>query len=443
MFALNGSHGTPSSFILLGIPGLEALYHWISIPLSSMYVVTLLGNSTMLYVITTEQRLHKPMYLFLCMLATIDLVLSTSTLPKMLCIVWFRAGEISSTACLAQMFFIHAFSVMESSVLVAMAFDRFVAICNPLRYDSILTTPLLTKIGIVVVLRGTVFIAPIPFLAARLSYCKTNIIAHTYCEHMAVVKLACSSILPNVVYGLLVALLVVGADLLFITFSYCMITRAVLALPSRDARYKAFSTCAAHVVVILVSYTPALFTILTHRFGHHVLPHVHILLANFYLLFPPMLNPIVYGVKTKEIRDQVKRVLLGDAGKEKLPRYYKNIGLGFKTPKEAIEGSYIDKKCPFTGNVSIRGRILSGVVTKMKMQRTIVIRRDYLHYIRKYNRFEKRHKNMSVHLSPCFRDVQIGDIVTVGECRPLSKTVRFNVLKVTKAAGTKKQFQKF
>uniref|UniRef100_A0A4X2LKK6 Small ribosomal subunit protein uS17 n=1 Tax=Vombatus ursinus TaxID=29139 RepID=A0A4X2LKK6_VOMUR len=98
-----------------------------------------------------------------------------------------------------------------------------------------------------------------------------------------------------------------------------------------------------------------------------------------------------------------KRVLLGDTAKEKLPRYYKNIGLGFKTPKEAIEGTYIDKKCPFTGNVSIRGRILSGVVTKMKMQRTIVIRRDYLHYIRKYNRFEKRHKNMSVHLSPCFR----------------------------------------
>ncbi|CAO2612299.1 40S ribosomal protein S11 [Lemmus lemmus] len=79
----------------------------------------------------------------------------------------------------------------------------------------------------------------------------------------------------------------------------------------------------------------------------------------------------------------------------------------------------------------------------MKMQRTTVIRTIYLHYIRKYNRFEKRHKNMSVHLFPCFRDVQIGDIVTVGECRPLSKTVLFNVLKVTKAAGTKKQFQKF
>ncbi|OUC43161.1 ribosomal protein S17P [Trichinella nativa] len=112
------------------------------------------------------------------------------------------------------------------------------------------------------------------------------------------------------------------------------------------------------------------------------------------------------------------------------------------TIDQAKEGNYIDKKCPFTGNVSIRGRILTGVVMKMKMQRTIVIRRDYLHYVKKYARFEKRHKNMSVHLSPCFRDVKVGDIVTVGECRPLSKTVRFNVIKVTKAPGSKKAFEK-
>uniref|UniRef100_A0A2K6MPF2 Small ribosomal subunit protein uS17 N-terminal domain-containing protein n=1 Tax=Rhinopithecus bieti TaxID=61621 RepID=A0A2K6MPF2_RHIBE len=136
--------------------------------------------------------------------------------------------------------------------------------------------------------------------------------------------------------------------------------------------------------------------------------------------------------KQPTIFQNKKRVLLGGTGK-KLPRYYKKIGLGFKTPKEAIEGTYIDKKCPFTGNVSIEGRILSGVVTKMKMQGTIVICRDYLHYIRKYNHFEKDHKNISVHLSPCFRDVQIGDIVTVDKCRLLSKTVHFNVLKVTKA----------
>merc|ERR1711931_76168 len=149
--------------------------------------------------------------------------------------------------------------------------------------------------------------------------------------------------------------------------------------------------------------------------------------------------------KQPTIFQNKKRVLVPEGGKEvkeKLPRYHKSVGLGFKTPREAIDGTYIDKKCPFTGNVSIRGRILTGKITKMKMMRTIVIRREYLHYIKKYCRFEKKHKNLSVHLSPCFRDVAIGDFVTVGECRPLSKTVKYNVLKVTKAGGNKKGFSK-
>ncbi|CAC5408172.1 40S ribosomal protein S11-like [Mytilus californianus] len=130
-------------------------------------------------------------------------------------------------------------------------------------------------------------------------------------------------------------------------------------------------------------------------------------------------------------------------GKKKALRHYFSVGLGFKTPREAINGSYVDKKCPFTGNVHIRGRILSGVVLKMKMMRTIVIRRDYLHYVKKYNRFEKRHKNMSVHCSPAFRDLVVGDVVTVGECRPLSKTVRFNVIGIKKTGSSKKGFRKF
>ena len=134
-------------------------------------------------------------------------------------------------------------------------------------------------------------------------------------------------------------------------------------------------------------------------------------------------------------------------GKKSGPRYYKNIGLGFKTPKTAIEGHYVDRKCPFTSNVSIRGRILKGVVLSTKMKNTIIVRRDYLHYIKKYRRFEKRHKNVAAHCSPCFR-VKEGDVVTIGQCRPLSKTVRFNVLQVDPASETKpinvrKQFRQF
>jgi small subunit ribosomal protein S11e len=124
-------------------------------------------------------------------------------------------------------------------------------------------------------------------------------------------------------------------------------------------------------------------------------------------------------------------------------RFTSNPGLGFKIPAEARTGNYVDKKCPFTGKVSIRGRLLTGVVAKLKMNRTAVIRRDYLHYVKKYNRFEKRHKNMSVHISPCFRDTVVGDVLTVGECRPLSKTVKYNTLKVVKSSRSKKSFSKF
>ncbi|AOW29587.1 40S ribosomal protein S11 [Candida albicans] len=127
---------------------------------------------------------------------------------------------------------------------------------------------------------------------------------------------------------------------------------------------------------------------------------------------------------------------------KKTKRWYKDVGLGFKTPKAAIEGSYIDKKCPFAGTVSIRGKILTGTVVSTKMHRTIIIRRDYLHYVPKYNRYEKRHKNVAAHVSPAFR-VEEGDVVTVGQCRPISKTVRFNVLKVSAGASRSKKFSKF
>merc|ERR1712027_45128 len=124
-------------------------------------------------------------------------------------------------------------------------------------------------------------------------------------------------------------------------------------------------------------------------------------------------------------------------------RYVKSVGLGIKTPKDAKTMDYVDKKCPFTGNVPIRGRLLTGVVTKLKMQRSCTVRRDYLHYIKKYQRFEKRHKMVSAHVSPCWRDIAIGDLVTIGECRPLAKTINFNVVKINKVRTTKKGFSKF
>ncbi|NXQ14944.1 O52B2 protein, partial [Peucedramus taeniatus] len=300
---------TPDTFILTGIPGMEQLHVWISIPFCSMYVAALLGNGVLLLTIWAERSLHQPMYLFLAMLAVADLTLSTTAVPKMLALFWFRAGEISFGACLTQMFFLHFTSMAESKILLAMAFDRFVAICFPLRYGAVLTPSTVAKTGLAALLRSFCIIFPCIFLLRRLPFCGHNVVPHTYCEHIGVARLACADISANVWYGLAVPFSVALLDLTLIAVSYGFILLALSRLPSRSARRKALHTCGSHVCVLLLFYVPAIFTALTQRFGRRVPPQAHILLANLYVLFPPLLNPLVYGVRTQQIRDKVVKVL--------------------------------------------------------------------------------------------------------------------------------------
>ncbi|CAM5073012.1 unnamed protein product [Natator depressus] len=300
----------PSTFILLGIPGLEAAHVWISIPFCMIYAIAILGNFIIMFIVKMEPSLHAPMYYFLCMLAITDLVLSTSVLPKMLSIFWFNSREINFSACLTQMYFLLSFFMIESGILVAMAFDRYVAICDPLRHSTTLTNAVVAKISLAVVLRGIMLILPHPFLARRWPYCRTNIIPNTYCEHIAVVKLACTDISVSSYYSLSVAFLVIGLDVFFIAVSYTQILRAIFSLPTKDARLKTFGTCGSHLCVILAFYIPHLFAALTQRFGHNVALHFHVLMSNMYLLVPPMLNPIIYGAKTQEIRDRLLQLFI-------------------------------------------------------------------------------------------------------------------------------------
>ncbi|XP_006117241.2 olfactory receptor 52R1-like [Pelodiscus sinensis] len=320
MVCLNTStHSHPDTFLLGGIPGLEEAQFWIAFPFFIMYVIAVLGNVIVLFIIKTEPSLHEPMYLFLAMLASTDVLLSTSLVPKMLGIFWLNSREIGFHACLAQMFFVHAFSSVESGVLMAMALDRYVAICCPLRHSSILSIPIIVTIGSLVLARGVLLVSPFSFLAHGLPFGQSCLIPHSYCEHMAVVKLVCGDTRVNVIYGLFVAFMVVGFDVLIISMSYAMILQAILRLPSTDARLKAFSTCASHLCVILAFYIPGLFTFLAHRFGHNVPHHVHIIIANLYLLAPPMLNPIVYGVKTKQIRERMLRIFSRKELEQRVP----------------------------------------------------------------------------------------------------------------------------
>ncbi|XP_006114681.2 olfactory receptor 52H1-like [Pelodiscus sinensis] len=298
----------PSTFILLGIPGLEAAHIWISIPFCIMYILAILGNIAILFIVKREPSLHEPMYYFLCMLAITDLVLSTSIQPKMLSIFWLNSREINFSACLTQMYFIHCFSAIESGIFMAMALDRYVAICHPLRHSTILTNSVVTKVSLAVVLRGGVLVFPHPLLARRYPYCRTNIIPHSYCEHIAIVKLACADIQVSSYYSLSLAIFVTVMDVFLISVSYTQILKVIFSLPTKDARLKTFGTCGSHLCSILAFYIPSLFSFLTHRFGQNVALHFHILMANIYLLLPPLLNPIIYGVKTKQIRDRILRL---------------------------------------------------------------------------------------------------------------------------------------
>ncbi|NXI64623.1 O51G2 protein, partial [Anseranas semipalmata] len=295
-------------FFLGGFPAGETTWMWSAVPLCSMYLLVLLGNWTVLAIIKAEQSLHAPMYLLLAMLAVANLGLSTSVFPTMLKMLWVEAREISFSTCLAQMFFIHSFTDIESAIILAMAFDRYMAICYPLRYSSILTSSVITKICVAIVIRTVLFQFLLPILLTRLCFSRASKLSHPYCLHPDIIKHADSNTKINSAYGLFVLLSTLGLDLLFVLLSYLLILKTVLNIATWRERLKALNTCISHVCAVLLFFIPMICLSMMHRFGKHVSPHIYTFTANLHFLAPPILNPIVYSVKTKVIRRRILRM---------------------------------------------------------------------------------------------------------------------------------------
>ncbi|XP_069616089.1 olfactory receptor 52D1-like [Ranitomeya imitator] len=306
----NTSSHIPSTFFLIGIPGLEDGRLWTSIIFCVLYILAILGNSSITYIICIDKSLHGPMYIFLAMLAVNDLALPSSTVPKMLEIFWRNDSRIDASACLIQMFFVHFLSVVESGILIAMAYDRYIAICSPLRYSSTLTYTALKRIVASILVRAFIFVLPIPIMVGWLCYCGKDVVLHSYCEHMAVVEIRCGDTQLAYLYGFIVALFLASLDVLLIVLSYVMILRAVYKMPSQDARQKTTETCSTHVCVIIIIYSSAFFSFVTYTFGKSdVIRTAHIFLANTYILFPAFCNPIIYGVRTQPIREHFLKIM--------------------------------------------------------------------------------------------------------------------------------------
>ncbi|XP_069890825.1 olfactory receptor 51G1-like [Dipodomys merriami] len=262
------------SVFLTGLPGLEAQHGWLSFPFFTMYIVAIVGNSFIMAAVHADSALHEPMYLFLSMLAITEVGVSVSTLPTVMGILWFDAHRVNFDDCLAQMFFIHTFSCMESGVLLAMSYDHFVAIYNPLRYTAILTLPCILSMGVGITLKSVVLMAPLPVLLKQLPYCHINILSHSYCLHLDLIQLPCADTKLSSILGLSIVLATFGLDSLLIVVSYALILYTVLGFASGEGRKKALNTCVSHICAVLVYYVSMIGVSIMHRVAEHVSPLV-------------------------------------------------------------------------------------------------------------------------------------------------------------------------
>uniref|UniRef100_A0A8C2MY37 Olfactory receptor n=1 Tax=Cricetulus griseus TaxID=10029 RepID=A0A8C2MY37_CRIGR len=281
------SNNSDAPFLLTGFLGLEAIHHWISIPFFVIYLSIILGNGTLLFIIWNDGSLHEPMYYFLAVLASTDLGMTLTTMPTVLGVLVLNQREIGHRACFIQSYFIHSLAIVESGVLLDMAYDRFVAICTPLHYNSILTNSRVMKVALGVLLRGFMSIV-LPILPLFwFPYCHSHILSHAFCLHQDVMKLACADITFNRVYP------------------------TVMGITSGEERAKALNTCVSHISCVLVFYVTVIGLTFIHRFGKHV-PHVvHVTMSYVYFLFPPFMNPIIYSIKTKQIQRSILHLLSG------------------------------------------------------------------------------------------------------------------------------------
>ncbi|XP_043927861.1 olfactory receptor 52K1-like, partial [Protopterus annectens] len=286
------------NFVLFGFPGIQG---WMSIPFSVIYIVTLLGNFTIVIIITGDESLHEPMYLFICMLAIADVISSTSILPRMLAMLWFDITIISMEGCCLQLFFMHTATFVASSFLLAMSCDRYFAISNPLRYSTIFSSSTVRKISLLCIARGLIFVIPLPVFVSTLSYCRSNILVTSYCDYISLIQISCTESIFYAIYGLTIAFIII-ADAVFIIFTYVMILVTVLKLASRKDHDKALSTCSSHLIVVLLTYTTAIFAVIMNSFAEYIPSSLLATLSCLYIVLPGMLNPIIYGMKTKEVR---------------------------------------------------------------------------------------------------------------------------------------------
>ncbi|XP_028722848.1 olfactory receptor 1468-like [Peromyscus leucopus] len=296
-----------SKFLLLGLPIPPEHQHLFYALFLAMYLTTVLGNLIIIILILLDSHLHTPMYLFLSNLSFSDLCFSSVTMPKLLQNMQSQDPSISYVGCLTQMYFLMVFADMENFLILVMAYDRYVAICYPLHYISIMNPKLCVCLLVLTWVFTMLYSLLHTLLLARLSFCGDNVIPHFFCDISALFKLACSDTYINELLIIVLGGLIIGIPFLLIVVSYVRIVGSILKVSSARVIHKIFSTCGSHLSVVSLFYGTIIGLYLCPTGNNSTVKETA--MAMMYTVVAPMLNPFIYSLRNRDMKDALRRVL--------------------------------------------------------------------------------------------------------------------------------------
>ncbi|XP_045041590.2 olfactory receptor 1S1 [Desmodus rotundus] len=302
-----GNQTTISEFLLLGLSNHAEEQNLLFVLFLGMYLVTVVGNGLITLAIGLDVYLHTPMYLFLVNLSFADISSISTSVPKMLMNIQTKSQSISYESCVTQMYFSIVFVVIDNFLLGVMAYDRFVAICHPLNYTTIMQPRLCILLTVIPWVLSNIVALTHTLLLLRLCFCDNNTVSHFFCDLASLLKLSCSDTTINELVLLIVGLSVITFPFTLILFSYICIVRAVLRISSTEGKWKAFSTCASHLTVVLLFYG----TIVgVYFFPSSIHPDNRDKIgAVLFTVVTPMMNPFIYSLRNKDIKSALKKLI--------------------------------------------------------------------------------------------------------------------------------------
>ncbi len=304
-FSQNISIVRPEYFFIIGLSGIPySSYYYIFLFIT--YFISMIGNSIVLVIIALERSLHSPKYIGVFNLALADIGETNALIPNMMKTFLFDSRYISYNACLSNMFFVFLFSTMQSFTLVVLAYDRFIAICLPLRYHAIVSNTNMTLVLSAKWAFNSSVVALMVSLITRISFCESNVIQSYFCDHGPVYRLACNDNSINRFMGTFITTLYLVVPLIIIILSYLGIFLALNKITTWESRLKALKTCVSHLLLVGIYFLPISCAYIA-AFMLSLAPNARVITTSLAYAVPPMLNPIIYVLNTAEIKDIMQK----------------------------------------------------------------------------------------------------------------------------------------